>query len=106
MLVVDVDDRPAGYASWLENGCIGNDYVNKLVVNNIYRRRGLAKQLIAALDMALVGRVFISAPADNAAAIKLLEVTRWTPAGHIVGLLPAGEAEIFFYKDLSGHPAP
>lgn len=30
MLVIDIDGRPAGYAPWLKNGCIGNDYVNKL----------------------------------------------------------------------------
>lgn len=46
MLVIDVDGETQGYASWQKNGCIGMDYVNKLVVSDAYRRRGLAKYLI------------------------------------------------------------
>lgn len=100
MLVIDADDKPQGYISWQQNGCIGKDYVNKLVVNEAYRRLGLAQQLIAALAMALVGRVFISAAMSNVAAIRLLKVTRWIRAGEIIGLLPLEEPELFFYKDL------
>ncbi|WP_010189096.1 GNAT family N-acetyltransferase [Sphingomonas sp. PAMC 26605] len=100
MLVIDVDDRPQGYISWQQNGCIGKDYVNKLVVNDVYRRQGMAQQLIAALNMALFGRIFISAARSNIAAIRLLEVTDWTHAGEIIGLLPVEEPELFFYKDL------
>lgn len=106
MLAIEVDGRVQGYASWQKNGCIGKDYVNKLVVNGASRRQGLAKQLIAALDTALTGRVFISAPAGNLAAIRLLEDTHWIRAGEITGLLPSGEAEVFFYRDLSGELPP
>lgn len=100
MLVIDIEGRAQGYVSWQKNGCIGKDYVNKLVVNEARRRQGLAKQLIAALNTVLVDRAFISAPGSNIAAVQLLEVTGWTRAGEIVGLLPLGEAEVFFYKDL------
>ncbi|BCA64394.1 hypothetical protein HMP09_p0042 (plasmid) [Sphingomonas sp. HMP9] len=100
MLVIDIDGRAQGYTSWQKNGCIGKDYVNKLVVSEACRGKGLAKQLIAALNTVLVGRVFISTPANNIAAVGLLDATSWVPAGEIVGLLPLGEAEVFFYKDL------
>lgn len=102
MLVVEVDDRIQGYASWQNKGCIGKDYVNKLIVNEAYRRRGLAKRLIDALNTVLSGRVFISAPANNVAAIELLQVSQWTYGGNIVGILDQDEAEVFFYKDLTG----
>ncbi len=100
MLVMDIDGGVEAYASWQTKGCIGKDYVNKLVVREGRRRQGAARQLIASLNTVLVGRVFISAPANNAAAVRLLEATSWTRAGEIVGLLPLGEAEVFFYKDL------
>lgn len=105
MLVLDIDGRAQGYASWQKNGCIGKDYVNKLVVSDACRGKGMAKQLITALNTVLVGRVFISAPGNNISAIRLLESTSWVRGGEIVGLLPLGEAEIFFYRDLWPEPA-
>lgn len=101
MLVIDVDGETQGYASWQKNGCIGMDYVNKLVVSDARRRGGLAKYLIASLNTVLHGRIFISAPSSNTAAIRLLRSTMWTRAGEIVGLLPSEEVEVFFYKDIS-----
>lgn len=100
MLVAEVDDVIAGYVAWQTGGCIGMDYVNKLVVDPDYRRHGIAQSLIAELNSILNGRVFISTGADNSAAIGLLRLTNWQPAGQIVGLRPADEPEIFYYRDL------
>lgn len=100
MLVIDIDGRPQGYISWQKNCCLGNNYINKLMVSEACRGKGMAKQLIAALDTVLAGRVFISAPASDIAANRLLEATSWVRAGELVGLLPLGEAEIFYYRDL------
>lgn len=100
MLVVEIDDRVQAYASWQKDGCIGKDYVNKLVVRDSRRRQGLGKRLIASLDTVLSGRVFISAPGNHTAAVQLLEATNWTRAGQIVGFLPLNEPEIFYYRDL------
>ena len=106
MLVVDIDGRIQAYASWQKSGCIGKDYVNKLVVRETSRGQGLARSLIASLNTVLSGRVFISASGNNLAALRLLESTSWKRAGEIVGLLPLDESEIFFYKDLWPEPAP
>ena len=100
MLVIDIGNQAQAYMSWQKNGCLGLDYVNKLVVRDASRRQGLAKRLIASLDTVLSGRVFISSPGDNMAAVNLLESTNWKRAGEIVGFLPMDEPEVFFYKDL------
>jgi ribosomal protein S18 acetylase RimI-like enzyme len=99
MLVTEIDDVVVGYVAWQHGGCLGRDYVNKLVVDGQYRRRGIAQALIAALNTVLSGRVFISTGAENAAALSLLERTVWTPAGQIVGLLPLDQPTMFFHRD-------
>ncbi len=99
MLVAELSDRLAGYVAWQHRGCIGKDYVNKLVVDQGFRRRGVAKALLAGLEITLRGRVFISTAADNAPARMLLRDNGWTHAGEILGLLPSGEAEVFYYAD-------
>jgi ribosomal protein S18 acetylase RimI-like enzyme len=100
MLVAEIGDLVVGYLAWQQGGCIGKDYVNKLVVDNGYRRRGIAQELVSALNTVIGGRVFISTGSNNAAAVSLLESTGWTHAGQIVGLLPMNESELFFYRDL------
>lgn len=100
MLVAEIDDVVVGYVAWQHGGCIGKDYVNKLVVDDRYRRRGVAHALVRALDTVLNGRVFISAGAANTAAVSLLENTGWASAGHIVGLLPFDEPELFYRRDI------
>lgn len=100
MLVAEMDNQVVGYVAWQHGGCIGKDYVNKLVVADAYRRRGVAQKLVSMLNTVLSGRVFISTGASNMGAVALLKRTGWTPAGQIVGLLPIGEAELFFHCDL------
>jgi ribosomal protein S18 acetylase RimI-like enzyme len=100
MLVAESDDTIVGYVAWQQGGCIGKDYVNKLVIDNRYRRRGIAQQLIGALNTVLTGRIFISTGAYNDAAVALLQNTGWTAAGQIVGLLPMDQPELFFHRDL------
>lgn len=90
MLVAELDDLVVGYVAWQQGGCIGKDYVNKLVVDDEYRRRGIAQALISALNTVLSGRVFISIGARNVPALTLLQLTGWTPAGEILGLLTVG----------------
>lgn len=100
MLVAEVDATVVGYLAWQHGGCIGKDYVNKLVVDHNYRRRGIGQALTQALSTTLSGRVYISAGAANTAALSLIHGAGWTAAGRIDGLLPQGEPELFFRRDL------
>ncbi len=101
MLVGEIDGVVKGYVSWKTGGCIGKDYINKLVINADSRRRGMARLLLARLSSTLSGRVFISAPVGNRAALKLLERTGWMKAGEIIGASPTDEAIVFFYRDMA-----
>lgn len=100
MLVAELNDVVVGYVAWQRGGCVGKDYVNKLVIDKAHRRRGIARTLIGALNTALSGRVFISIGANNVAGVSLLHRTGWTPAGQILGLLPLDEPEMFFHQDI------
>ena len=104
MMVAEVGDVVVGYLAWQLGGCVGRDYVNKLVVDQAYRRSGIAISLIGSLSTVLSGRVFISTGALNASAIALLERTDWVTAGQIHGLLPMNEPTAFFYRDLWPEP--
>lgn len=100
MLVAEIGDVVVGYVAWQQGGCIGKDYVNKLVVDDAHRRRGIAQALMRTLNTVLSGRVFISIGARNVAAVSFLQRTGWTPAGQILGLLPLDEPELFFHQDI------
>ncbi len=100
MLVAEICGVVVGYVAWQQGGCIGKDYVNKLVVDDAHRRRGIAQSLMVALNTVLSGRIFISIGARNTAGVSLLQRTGWTPAGQILGLLPLDEAELFFHRDI------
>jgi ribosomal protein S18 acetylase RimI-like enzyme len=101
MLVAEIAGDLAGYVAWQHRGCIGKDYVNKLVVDRTFRRQGVAKALLVGLAKALQGRIFISTGNNNQAAKALLTQSGWTFAGEIAGLLASGETELFYYAD---HP--
>lgn len=100
MLVIEAEGSVEGYVSWQASGCIGKDYINKLVVEDGSRRRGFAKTLLDQIRTVLSGRVFISTPIGNQAALRLLETSQWIKAGEIIGLLPGNEAEVFFFQDM------
>lgn len=101
MLVVEVSGLVVGYVAWQHRGCIDKNYVNKLVVEESFRRQGVASTLLAALGTVLCGRVFMAAGARNMAARALLNGSGWTYAGEVEGLLPNGEAQAFYHTDLS-----
>ena len=99
MLVAEAEDVITAYLAWHIGGCIGNDYINKLVVRPECRGKGFARQLIAQLGDYLKGRVFISAGSKNLPALTLFVETGWTEAGQLGGLHENGETEVFYYKD-------
>jgi GNAT superfamily N-acetyltransferase len=98
MLVAD-DGQIQAYLSWQHGGCLGKDYVGKLVVRPERQRRGLARKLLDALADKRSGRMFISTGERNIAALGLISATGWTFAGRVAGLLSDDEAEFFIYRD-------
>ncbi len=100
MLVADLKGTVRGYVSWQNKALVFNDYINKLVTDPNWRRRGVAKALLYSIDRNLTGRVFISTSERNEGARTLLHSTGWVHAGQIVGLLPSDEPEIFFSRDV------
>lgn len=102
-LVAEDDGRVAGFVVYGLRGLIGKDFVEFLVVDEPFRRRGLAVALLRAVEQRLAtGRLFISTEADNAPMLALLERDGWTPAGQIDGINESGHAERFFYRDATG----
>jgi len=99
-LVAEVDGRVAGFVVFAKRGLIGRDFVEFLVVDEPYRRRGVAVSLLDAVgDQLGPGRLFISTEAGNAPMRGLLARQGWTPAGGISGLNASGCDELFFYRD-------
>jgi len=100
MAVAQIAGVIVGYVAWQRQGCVGKDYVNKLVVDAAFRRRGVASLLLAYLDTVIRGRLFISTGETNTAAINLLSQSGWRRSGELAGLLERDELEVFFFKEM------
>jgi len=100
-LVTEADERIVGFIVYASRGLIGRDFIEYLVVDSGYRRRGVAVTLLRAVEHRLQGgRLFISTEADNTPMLALLGHDGWIPAGRIEGINPIGFDELFFYRDL------
>ncbi|MEP9403569.1 GNAT family N-acetyltransferase [Sphingomonas sp. VNH70] len=106
MLVLERDGRIDAYTSWSSGGIFGRYHINKLVVRPEARGQGIARALVGSLGVALSGRVFISTPSDDVAALALLRSTGWTPAGELTGMGAGHDVEAFFYRDLDTGERP
>lgn len=81
MIVCEADTVVCAYLSWQPGALVGNDYVNKLVVDPAHRRGGIASTLSLHISTILRGRVFISAARGNTGALAMLAATGWSPLG-------------------------
>jgi len=100
-LVAEMDGRLAGYVVFQRRALIGRDFVEFLVVDESFRRAGVAVALLRAVESRLEGgRLFISTGASNAPMQSLLGKGGWSAAGQIEGVNTDGSAELFFYRDL------
>jgi GNAT superfamily N-acetyltransferase len=102
VLVAEVDGRVAGYATFSRAGFIGRPFVHLLAVAPEYRRRGIARSLLRAVERSVGrGRLFASTEEGNAAMLALLAGDGWTPAGCVRGANECGAAECFFYRGVA-----
>lgn len=99
-LVATVNKQIAGFVIYKQKSLIGRDFVEFLVVDEPYRRQGIAVALLREVESALgPGRLFISTEANNIQMLALLEKNGWTPSGHIDNINDSGHAERFFCRD-------
>jgi len=76
------------------------------LVSSETNRLRRSRQRWVSLGVALSGRVFISTPSDDVAALALLRSTGWTLAGELTGMGAGHDVEAFFYRDLDTGERP
>jgi ribosomal-protein-alanine N-acetyltransferase len=76
LLLALIDDVPAGFCSWRQTVEDEAELLN-LAVDPAFRRRGVGKALLSALEKAAKGTIFLEVAETNAAAIALYRNTGW-----------------------------
>jgi GNAT superfamily N-acetyltransferase len=108
-LVAELDRGIAGYVVFSPKGLIGQHFINFLVVDEPYRRQGVAVALLRAVEKQLLPcRLFISTGKTNTRMQALLTKDGWTSAGQIAGMMPGEFTELFYFRDVpeAGSDAP
>ena len=73
-------------------------FVSLIVVQERYRRRGIARELMRTVEVVSpTPRVFSSVEETNGTAIQLHTALGFSPSGHIDNL-PQGTRELLFYR--------
>jgi ribosomal protein S18 acetylase RimI-like enzyme len=73
-------------------------FVSLVVVQEKYRRRGIARELMLSVDaVSPTPRVFSSVEETNGPAIRMHGALGFSPSGHIDNL-PQGTRELLFYR--------
>ncbi len=99
LLVAENDDRIAGFVAY-RTDWFQCTFVSLLSVHTEFRRRGVARALITAVEQMSPGpRLFSSTEETNAAAIRMHTALGFVPSGHIDNL-PQGYRELLFFKRL------
>ena len=99
-LVAIIDGQIAGFVVYKRKSLIGRDFVEFLVVDEAFRRRGVAVALLREVERVTgPGRLFISTEANNQPMLALLEKDGWTPSGQIENINDSGHVERFFCRD-------
>ena len=105
-IVAVIDDQIAGYIVYKRQALIGKNFIEFLVVNEPYRRRGIAVALLRAAEQTLgTCRLYISTGQTNTRMQALLAKDGWTPAGQIEQINSDGTAELFYFREVRGDPS-
>ncbi len=99
LLVVNEGDEVVGVVAY-RTDWFQCTMVSLVCVTERYRRRGVARALVKAVEqMSPSPRLYASVEETNAVAIRMLSALGFAPSGHIDNL-PQGYRELLFYKRL------
>ncbi len=91
----------AGFIVESKRGLLGRPYIEYLAVSESHRRKGLALELISAIESKHYGkRLFISTESTNAAMLSLLEKCGYIHSGTISNANLSGADELYFFKPI------
>jgi GNAT superfamily N-acetyltransferase len=97
----------AGFATW-DRGFFDRPFVRLLGVAPGFRRRGIARALLIAIEDAArsSGELFISTEQINVAMQSLLASLAYVPSGALDFVNEPGNLELVYWKRLQGRNAP
>jgi GNAT superfamily N-acetyltransferase len=99
LLVGEVDGQVGGFLAY-RTDWFGCTFVSLVVVAESHRRRGVARELFAAVERrSPSARLFSSTEETNTTSIQMHRALGFTPSGHVDNL-PQGYRELLFYKRL------
>ena len=98
-------ERLVGFVTW-DLGFFNRPFVRLLIVIDSYRRRGLGRRLLLAVERAATAyaELFVSTEAINAPMQALLAELGYVPSGSIDNINAPENAELVFYKRLTEPP--
>jgi len=97
LIVADVDDQVVGICAY-RTDWFQCTFVSLVVVEERYRRRGIARELVRSVEaVSATPRIFSSVDETNGPAIRMHGALGFTPSGHVDNL-PQGTRELIFYR--------
>jgi GNAT superfamily N-acetyltransferase len=96
-LVALIDDQVVAYASCEPHGLLGQPLLTFLCVRPEFRRRGLATELVKAVQFRARGRKLLSSTEDWCTGTqRIFERLGWKKVGEISGVNKDGSSEWFY----------
>jgi ribosomal-protein-alanine N-acetyltransferase len=99
-LIAFAGGTAAGFCAWRQSAPDEAELLN-LAVDPDWRRRGVAKSLLAALEARAHGEIFLEVAEPNVAAIALYAAAGWEPIGIRKGYYQVGRINAVVMKKRS-----
>jgi ribosomal protein S18 acetylase RimI-like enzyme len=97
LIVAEAEDEVVGLCAY-RTDWFQCTFVSLVVVQEQYRRRGIARELMRSVEaVSTTPRIFSSVEETNGPGIRLHSALGFTPSGHIDNL-PQGTRELLFYR--------